>query len=168
MKKYFMVPFLTLSVITISCSAQKTTASSIYNSKMQKNIAADNVFLKVLETGDTDKLDAVIAPDFFNHTGNHHGVDSLKISIRSFHAFMKTVKLEQRSRCVSGITIFGGSGQLRDLSCANLDREFLLAGLRDVLAIGDLAFDLDVGALGQRACVIDTPSPADDPVPGGL
>jgi quinol monooxygenase YgiN/predicted SnoaL-like aldol condensation-catalyzing enzyme len=62
--------------------------------QVKQNIAADNIFLKVFETGDVSKLDGIIDPEFYNHTGNHKGLDTLKSSITSFHERMKTVKLE--------------------------------------------------------------------------
>lgn len=74
--------------------ADVTPVAGTRNSNQQQNIAADNILLSVFESGDVSKLDNIIAPDFYNHTGGHTGIEPLKTSIKMFHEHMKTVKLE--------------------------------------------------------------------------
>ncbi|WDF81129.1 nuclear transport factor 2 family protein [Mucilaginibacter sp. KACC 22773] len=100
MKKLLYLTIVLL--ITFACAdalkanAQTITSSTSDNKdrERQKNIEADNILINVFETGDVSKLDAVISPDFYNHTGNQRGIDALKISIGQFHGRMKTVKTE--------------------------------------------------------------------------
>jgi predicted SnoaL-like aldol condensation-catalyzing enzyme len=80
--------------VTASSGLAQVKKGNDTNREIQKNIAADNQFLKVFETGNVSLLDAIIAPQFYNHTGNNKGVDSLKSAIKRFHKMMKTVKLD--------------------------------------------------------------------------
>ncbi|GAB3551073.1 hypothetical protein GCM10027577_31090 [Spirosoma fluminis] len=66
------------------------------SSQRKRNLASDKVLIGVFESGDVDKLDAIIDPAFVNHaaTGDRTGLDSLKTGVRRFHARMKTVKVE--------------------------------------------------------------------------
>lgn len=62
----------------------------------QKNIEADNVLLKVFETGDVSTLNEIIAPDFLNHAGGNDkvGLDCLKAMVKGFHKRVPNVKME--------------------------------------------------------------------------
>jgi hypothetical protein len=94
MKKYFLIQMLIIWGVSYCCCAQQIKSSSQNSEQQQRNIAADNVLLEAFETGDVGKLDGIISPDFFNHTGNHKGIDTLKNSIKAFHEHMKTVKVD--------------------------------------------------------------------------
>lgn len=85
---------VTILVINVMLVAVICNAQSPRDSITQKNIAADNQLLKALRTGDVSSLDQIVAPDFFNHTGNHSGPDSLKSSISGFHVRMKPVSMD--------------------------------------------------------------------------
>jgi hypothetical protein len=87
--KKIAILIINLTLVAVICSAQPSK-----DSLRQKNIAADNHLLKALRTGDVTALDQIVAPDFFNHTGNHRGPDSLKSSISGFHTRMKPVNMD--------------------------------------------------------------------------
>jgi hypothetical protein len=65
-----------------------------------------------------------------------------------------------------GLAVFLRTGELSDLDSANLGDRLLPAGLRGVLARGNLALDLQMRALGESGRVVGEPSPANDAMPG--
>tara|TARA_R110000796_G_scaffold183498_2_gene299945 strand:+ start:15235 stop:15654 length:420 start_codon:yes stop_codon:yes gene_type:complete len=86
MIKYLFLPIL---VCMLFVSFNKAEAQE------QLNIKADNILMKVFETGDVVMLDAIIATDFVNHAENDKvGLDSLKQMVKGFHSNVKNLKME--------------------------------------------------------------------------
>lgn len=81
-------------IISLTAVSATVAAQSSKESLTKKNIAADNRFLNALQTGNTGLLDGIIAPEFFNHTGEHRGLDSLKRSVTQFHQQMKPLHMD--------------------------------------------------------------------------
>ena len=84
--KYLFVPLL-VCILFASCNKAE-------NERLL-SIKADNVLMKVFETGNVQMLDAIIAPDFVNHTGSDKvGLDSLKQMVKGFHSNLENIKME--------------------------------------------------------------------------
>ncbi|SDF22426.1 hypothetical protein SAMN05421636_1224 [Pricia antarctica] len=76
-----------VGILLFSCKPSEST--------QKLNIKADNILMKVFETGDVGKLDNIIATDFVNHAGGDKlGLDSLKVMVRGFHSNVKNPKME--------------------------------------------------------------------------
>ena len=87
----------------ISFSQNDSMAKVISSTEAQKNQAADDVFLKALQTGDVNGLDSIISPEFVNHgVGEKVGIDSLKASIQMFYLRFKPTKAEVKTRIANG------------------------------------------------------------------
>src|SRR6476659_3484467 len=87
----------------ISFSQNDSMEKVISSTEAQKNQAADDVFLKALQTGDVNGLDNIISPEFVNHSvGEKVGIDSLKASIQMFYLRFKPTKVEVKTRIANG------------------------------------------------------------------
>lgn len=98
MRSFILAVATLLSLTFASCRGSKPIPGSSPGSthQRQRNIAADNVLIRVFETGDVANLDAIIDPAFVNHIGSEDrvGLDNLKTMIQGFHTRMKSVKVE--------------------------------------------------------------------------
>ena len=83
-------------LLLISCTVLSAQDRNLQNAMIPKNIAIDNVLLKVFETGNTALLDDIISPEFINHTsmGDRVGIENLKTMVQGFHTSFKPTKVE--------------------------------------------------------------------------
>lgn len=85
-------------VLLISISYNIIYSQDINESKtiIQRNIAVDNVLLKVFETCDIALLDDIISPEFINHTATRDciGIENHKTMVQRFHTTFKPQKVE--------------------------------------------------------------------------
>lgn len=98
-----------ITCLAVAFSACNTTKSALKSTdadatQRQRNLAADAALIGIFESGDVDKLDAIIDPAFVNHasTGDRVGLDSLKTGVRTFHARMKRVKIDRKHQLTDG------------------------------------------------------------------
>ncbi|MFL5787826.1 MAG: ester cyclase [Flavisolibacter sp.] len=78
------------------CSCNSSNNSSSSSSESQKNLDASRVINNAFLTGDTSKIDNVVAADFVDHSdhGDVPGRDSLKKMIVTMHTQFKDMKME--------------------------------------------------------------------------
>lgn len=101
MRRIIIASTTLFALVLAACSSNKPATTSTIttdNTQKQRNLAADRVLIGVFETGDVDKLDAIIDPSFINHagTGDRVGLDSLKTGVKAFHTLMKSVKVDRK------------------------------------------------------------------------
>lgn len=85
MKKQFFYLAIPLSVLLVSCNDGAAGPSAV----TQKNLDADKGIRDAIANKDFGKLDAYIAPDAIDHSGDHgdvRGLDSIKAQIAEWRA----------------------------------------------------------------------------------
>ena len=95
MRKLFLAAATVVFFFLSSCNNNKTNAPAA-NPQSQKNIEAARVILDVFKTGEVNRLDNVVSPDYVDHRpeGDIKGIDSLKKSVLWVRENMKDMKSE--------------------------------------------------------------------------
>jgi len=95
-----LLPACAAALISLfSCNTtDNKMASASTSSQARKNIDADSIISDAFRTGDASKLDAVVSPDFVDHTdmGDKKGIDSLKKGLNMVHTQFKDMKMEMK------------------------------------------------------------------------
>jgi len=102
MRKNSLAALAGMFLVLTSCnnSADTKMASANDSSQTEKNIHASQVIWSAFETGDANKLDSVVAPDFLDHTdmGDKKGIDSLKSVVHWLHTNIQNMKMERKKQ----------------------------------------------------------------------
>ncbi|HEY4327175.1 MAG TPA: nuclear transport factor 2 family protein [Mucilaginibacter sp.] len=100
---YIAIAILIVAITTTKGFGQSNSTRTVSEAEAKKNQAANDEFLRALQTGDVSKLGDIAGPDFVNHgVGEKVGPDSLKASIQTFYARFKPTKVEVKTRVMNG------------------------------------------------------------------